>query len=479
MSARVDPAGLRHAGLLLGSVARGLEETGLACRAQALPAHAWHGSAALVQSARVESLEVQLRSAAGALDGLVSALRVHADACERELTELDRLRRRREVAHGEREALRRTFPDPGDTVGELLRQRRLAEVEDLLGSLEGAVEGTLARLDALARQLEQRLRDLLPPDLLADLRGLVESGQALFTGYRGGRLTVTGLLVVTLATQHARTVDLAARALLQTRLAGLVTVVQKAPLWARMIGRIGPWGLVLAVWQSAVPDLLDGGGHDGVRGAVTRGTALAALVGSVAMTVPHPLTVGLGAIGVGSYLTWSAGTRLWDHRELIGRVVTTQLESLRERAEGLVELLRWTPPGVPWSPFGPLGPGFVPVPSLAGLPKGARRLGEGQRVEDDDWLQALEEVPWVGDVWRIWTRQVGQPAPVDDIPLGPWVRLPTVPGLPGLPVELPRLPWWRSDLPPPRQPVLPGPVPLLPGPLPRQPHPVLPVEPVT
>lgn len=423
-----------------------LREASRRCRAGADEcAPAWQGAAALAQAARTRTVEAAATAAADQLAILVDALQRFATQCEAEQSTIRNLRWRRAEATRERDALSAAPIDPADLLRAAQRAARLAELDNVIWRLDRLISDAEDRLEGLADTVESLVRHTVPPWLPGDLEGLGRTLGALASASKGGRLAVNGAMLLSLAVQHARNADLAGRLALVARMHPLFGMVTKAPSWAKLLGRFGPLAIPLTVWSSAVPDVHDGGGYSGWRGAVTRVSAGVAAAGSVAMLVPHPWVAGAGAVSVGAYVAWKAGNTIYDNREAVAHLAGMAWEEAQRRAAELGEVVK-VADLLPWGPLGPVGPVLRPDTALWAFERGrdALELGqEGIEALRYGWDDLLEALPGGAELPEEAARQVrrfGDPVGMPDVPVAPGIRLPVVPIGPWrwpVPVSLP------------------------------------------
>lgn len=451
------PGEITAAARVLAGTDHGLREASGRCRASADEcAPAWHGAAALAQGARTRTVESAVSAAADQLGILVAALERFAAQCEAEQSTIRSLRWRRAEATRERDALSAAPVDPADLLRAAQRAARLAELDNVIWRLDRLVFGSEDRLEGLAGTLESLIRHTGPPWLPGDLEGLGRTLGALGSASKGGRLVVTGAMLLGLAVQHARNADLTGRLALVARMHPLFGAVTKVPSWAKLLGRFGPLAIPLTVLSSALPDLRDGGGYTGWRGTVTRVTAGVAAAGSLAVLVPNPWVAGAGAVSVGAYTAWKAGNTIYDNREAVAHLAGMAWEEAKRRAAELGEMVE-AADLLPWGPLGPVGPVLHPDTALWAFERGRDTLELGQEGIEvlrrgwDDLVDALPGGPELPEEAARHVRRFGDPVGVPDVPVGPGVRLPVVPigpwrwpvpvSLPvSLPISLPSLP---------------------------------------
>lgn len=354
-----DPHALEQAATHLGRVEEELQAAsrGAGAVLTAAPA-AWAGAAGLAHRARVEELGGLVRDAAPAAGRLCVAVRCYADTVTGEQRTVLRLRDRARSAEAERRRLLAVPPDPTDPAALVLWRSRVSELEREVAAARAAIDAAVERWQEAVTGLERALRSL-PPGLVP---ALVVAGGAVSAARRGGTLLARGARVLGLSASRARAADLAARAALDDRLARVVGTLRRVPPWLRVAGRLGPWAIPMQVTRTAVPDVVRGGGHSGWRGGITRVLAGLAIPGSVALLVPNPWAVGAGAVTVGAYYLWRAGTRVWDHRRQLSglgrsawdRLVATSRTLLRRSRTAAARAVR-----------APARPGRAPLPALA------------------------------------------------------------------------------------------------------------------
>lgn len=427
------PEEITAAAQVLAWTGHGLREASGRCRAGAEEcAPAWHGAAALAQAAQTRTVEAAATAAADQLDILFKALERFATQCEAEQSTIRNLRWRRAEARHERDALSAAPVDPADLLRAAQRAARVAELDHMIWRLDRLLIESEDRLEALADTVESLIRHTVPPWLPGDLEGLGRTLGAVGSASKGGRLVATGAMLLTLAVQHARSADLAARLALVARMHPLFAVVTKAPGWAKLLGRFGPLAIPLTVWGSALPDVRDGGGYSGWRGGVTRVTAGMAAAGSLAVLVPNPWVAGAGAVSVGAYAAWKAGNTIYDNRVAVGYLAGMAWDEAQRRAAELGQLVE-VADLLPWGPLGPVGPILHPDTALWAFERGRDTLELGQEgieVLRRGWDGLLDALPGRAELPEEaarHVRQFGDPIGVPDVPVVPGLRLPVVP----------------------------------------------------
>lgn len=425
--AAVRPDDLREAGRTLRAAGCRLRDA-QRLTAGTLPASLrWRGLAAAVHARQVESLARAIGCCSEPLDRVAVAVERFAALAEEGQLERERLVcRYAELVEVRRRLLVRT-PPPEDPE-RLRHQAALREVARQLLGIESGLERLEEQLEAARRGLAGELDASRPPSPPPDLMTLVRLGTSIGGAVGGLRRIHLGVSVLVLSARYARSVDLGARLLLTARVRELVTVIERAPWWAKRLGRLGPLSLLASVAVPAWRDVATGGGHDGVRAVLTRVSGVLGLAGAGALALPVPvphLKAG-GAIALGAHGVWKAGSWVYDNRELVGRLGGVLWEDAKRRAAELGDLLGPTPL-LPWGPLGPLPP----------------LLGTG-----DGWDGLRDLLPDLPDLDELRERLPGGGRVPDlpDLPLGPVIRVPVVP-LPGSPlVPVPFDPFgWFDD----------------------------------
>jgi hypothetical protein len=420
----VRPAELRAAALSLRAVQgrfTTLEARVAGCRQAE---GTWLGAAAAVHEVRVLSLARGLGACAEPLGRVAEGVDRLATRAEAAHADQRRLEHRRTELLRERELVLAAPVDPDDAAGLTPRALALRRLEAELARIAAELDRLEDELEVGRRVLAAVLEDAPPPPLPPDLAALARLAISVAGALGGLRQIHRGVAILALSVRYARSVDLGARMLLALRIGDLLRLVERVPWWARRLGRLGLLAVPLTVLPSALPDVLTGGGHPGWRGVVTRASGVLAIAGSVAIAAPVPVPhiKAAGAIALGSYALWKAGSWTYDNRELVARLGGVAWAEAKRRAGELAELMRPTPL-LPWGPLGPL-------PPLLGGGAGWDGLRDLLPEPPDDWRDLI---PGGGDLPRL-----------PDLPLGPVIRLPILPGPLGPRIPLPFDPfrWW-------------------------------------
>lgn len=443
MRALPDPDELRRAAQQLVAAERALHQVADLVQAGAVTAdQVWESGAAVLQRDRLHRLRCGTLERADDLGAIGRALTQAADRADAELATLRRLDVRRRQQEAELSAVRAQPPAPDDPWG-TLREGAAADLERELALVALLAAQARERIEIGLAVAEAVLRERLPIDLLEDLIGLKPIADGAGAVRRGGTILLTGLQWLGLAIRHARAVDPALRLLLEERLGLLAPQLAKVPGWAKVFGRFGIYTIPLTIIPDAWQDVQDGGGYPGVRGDVVRVSAALAIPGSIAVLVPIGPVAAVGAVTIGTWTAVTGANALYDNREQIARGIEVGAlvagAYVRTSVDDLRELTRTVEPYVPWGPLGPIGP-------AVGLGSAAESL--------------LDDLPDLPDLHLDEAiRGLGEPFRLPDLPIGPGLRLPLLPGLPWPQLSWPAVPTMPFIPPPPG-----FPVPLLPLP---------------
>lgn len=429
--AAVRPEDLRLAGRSLrrvGARLHSLDREVAACRP---PGSSWRGVASAAQEQRLGTLARSLAACSPLLDLIAGAVEQLGEQAEAAQRERHRLVCRRGELDAERRCLLAAPPHPADPAVLAHRARLEALATEVLG-VDRALDGLEEQLEQGRRTLAGVLSDLLPPRLPVELRSLGQLAVTVGGAVGAVRRIQRGAMVLAESVRHARATDLGERLLRATRLDELLQKAQRAPWWT-----FGSVALQRALHLAGVPgalgDVLTGGGHDGVRGFLTRANGVVGLAGAGALVhpapVPHLKMAGLVAAGV--HTLGKAGFWVHDNWDTVTRLGSAAWQAAGRRAEELGEQLLRRTPTFPWGPLGPLPP----------------VLGTGQGWDGlRDLLPDLPELR-LPDLPELRLPELRLPelpnVDLPELPLGPVVRLPIVtPGGLTLPVD----PWgWLRD----------------------------------
>ncbi|UJH70824.1 hypothetical protein [Ornithinimicrobium sp. INDO-MA30-4] len=206
--------------------------------------------------------------------------------------------------------------DPGTRVA---LEQRWEELTVSIRSGRQTLSGLDDELDEHAVALGQQIRDSWPAQLVRD--GI--NGYGIYKGTTRGFTGLTqaalGTGILSLAVQLSRAVDVAARSRILSDIRLFSDLARRVGPVARVPLRFVPVASVVSTASTAIPDLIDGNDYEGWRGTTTQVLAGGALVGSVAISIPTPVTVGTGAVVVGAYTAWMGGNAVYDNRAVIMR----------------------------------------------------------------------------------------------------------------------------------------------------------------
>jgi hypothetical protein len=434
VAAAVRPEDLRAAARTLrltGGRLHAMERAVTACR----PAGpTWRGVASAAQAQRLGTLARSLGACSPPLDLLARAVEQFAGQAEAAQRERHRLVCRRTELDDRRRRLVAAPPHPADP-GAVAHQARLQALATEVLGVDRSLDHLEEQLEAGRRALAGVLDAVLPPRLPGELETLARLVVTVGGAVGAVRRIQRGAMVLAESVRHARATDLGERLLRATRLDELLQKAQRAPWWT--FGSVALQRLVhLAGVPGALRDVLTGGGHDGVRGVLTRVNGAVGLAGAGALLypapVPHLKMAGLVAAGV--HTLGKAGFWVHDNWDKVTRLGGVAWQLARRRAEELGEQLLRRTPTLPWGPLGPLPPVLGPGQGWDGLRDLLPDLPE-LRLPDLPELR-LPDLPEL--------RLPELPnLDLPELPLGPVVRLPIVtPGGLILPVD----PWgWLRD----------------------------------
>lgn len=322
----VDVGGLRAAAGTLRGLTGTLEEE---ARVVAHGEDAvWTGLAALEQAARRAETASLLRALGGPVREVAAGLDRLALVAE---DVQDRSRRHAqgiEDADHEHRLLLWTGP-PGEPAAAVRWRCRVEELQQRRARLDELLALAQAELDAARTALADLVRQALGPELYALVGALAllhEGARRGVTAWRAGQVQITSVWAAH-RLHRARPAGERTAHVVATRLDEAVHRLRgQTPGWAarlpvagRAITAVASRGVPLLVLPSAVPRVVDGGGHGGLRGGTTRVLAGAAVVGVVA-AVAAPGLVVAGAVAVSTYQVWLGGTWVYDNRQMLGRV---------------------------------------------------------------------------------------------------------------------------------------------------------------
>ncbi|MCK0111272.1 hypothetical protein MWU75_03850 [Ornithinimicrobium sp. F0845] len=385
--------------------------------ADTVTATTWQGAAALGHRMATQRVVAAVRDRCGPVGDSAAALDTLAGQADRERAIVHAAQRERAEATAERLrqiGLLNVVTDPGEVAA--IRARIMA-LESVIRRADDAIAWAEERLEQGRRIVDRVLRDSWLGVGVDELGDLIGAGSEVAPVWRGGGLVVVGTRVLLASVRLARDLDPFARFALEARLAKLLTVVRKTPIFFLLTRLPYRFVVPLVVIHDAWPDVRDGGGYEGWRGFTLRVTAALAIPGSVAMVLPHPVVAGIGAVTVGAYYLVKGGYAFYDHRLLLTRV---GLE-VYERRHEIIRVARKVLQPTEAFPLGPLGPMYPLLPNARDLLSDLPRLEELSRYLP----------PW------------GHFMPLVQAPIEAGPRLPAIPppslGVVGAGIVLPRL----------------------------------------
>lgn len=398
-----SPSALSALARDLGAHSQGLRTLGQGGSATGL----WRGLAAWEQQACEDQWCAELTHCAPALDQLAEQIARYSATVQALQEQWSRWDARIQgwSAEADRIWALLASADPGTRVA---LEQRWEELTVSIRSGRQTLSGLDDELDEHAVALGQQIRDSWPAQLVRD--GI--NGYGIYKGTTRGFTGLTqaalGTGILSLAVQLSRAVDVAARSRILSDIRLFSDLARRVGPVARVPLRFVPVASVVSTASTAIPDLIDGNDYEGWRGTTTQVLAGGALVGSVAISIPTPVTVGTGAVVVGAYTAWMGGNAVYDNRAVIMRYGSLGFAWAKQSAAQLAQELpypddvqeatgQWLHDNVVSLP----DPGEVKVPVSVGLP-GIRvpvnvPIPRIPTIDVDDLNLGLPEIQQWGD----------------------------------------------------------------------------------
>lgn len=343
----VDPVELRRTAATLRTVSG---ELGLASSTLdgAVDAELWSGLAALEQAARRAESAALLRALGRPLEAVAAGLDRAAASAEDAGGRVRRHERTLLDLEDERWRLAAPGP-PTDPLAIQAWQSRLTLLEEERDRVARMVDRARAEFDEAQRAVAVFVERELGSEVFAvvgTLALLVETVRTSARGWHAARTTVS--MVTALHRVRRMPVPGGERTLhLVSQRVGRAaeTLSRRPPGWAvrlpavgRHLGALAARGAPVMVLVDAVPRVIDGGGHTGLRGGTTRVLAGAAVVGVVvAATVSGTAVAPVALVSAGVYTVWRTGGWVYDHRQQVRSTVVGAWSGARGAAGSVAE----------------------------------------------------------------------------------------------------------------------------------------------